>query len=123
LSQRLGFYTDTHIDKQVAIQLQDHGIEVVRCQEVGLANADDETHLHYASKHHLMLVTKDADFRDLHFKWLQEGLFHNGILFFRQRHMPTIGKIVKECLTYAELIRSGIGTLEEDIHNCYVECE
>ena len=67
----LRFYLDAHIDKQVAAQLRNHQVAVVRCQEVGLADIDDESHLTYASENHLMLVTKDADFRDLHFQWLQ----------------------------------------------------
>jgi Domain of unknown function (DUF5615) len=117
----LRFYLDAHIDKQVAIQLRNQAVAVVRCQEVGLADAEDATHLQYASENHLMLVTKDADFRDLHFQWLEEGKNHFGILFFKQRQAPTVGEIVKECLTYALLIREGVGTLEDDIDNHYIE--
>jgi hypothetical protein len=117
----LRFYLDTHIDKQVAIQLRKHDVDVVRCQDIGLADAEDESHLTYASENHLMLVTKDADFRDLHFQWLAEGKHHAGILFFKQRQAPTIGEIVKECLAYALLIREGVGKLEDDIDNRYIE--
>jgi hypothetical protein len=112
---------DSHIDKQVAIQLRNQGIGVVRCQEIGLADADDVTHLRYASENHLMLVTKDADFRDLHFQWLADGKTHAGILFFKQRQAPTIGEIVKECLAYALLIKEGVGKLENDIDNHFIE--
>ena len=30
------FYTDTHIARQVAIQLRAKGIDVVRCEDVGM---------------------------------------------------------------------------------------
>lgn len=36
----LKFYTDAHIDKQVAIQLPRSRIDVVRCEEAGMAEAD-----------------------------------------------------------------------------------
>jgi hypothetical protein len=32
----LEFYTDTHITKQVAVQLRKRGVDVVLCEEVGL---------------------------------------------------------------------------------------
>lgn len=36
------FYTDTHIAKQVAVQLQAKGIDAIRCEDVGMAEADAE---------------------------------------------------------------------------------
>jgi hypothetical protein len=64
---KLRFYTDTHIPRQVAIQLRMKGIEVVRCEEIGMAEADDESHLTYAAENGLALITKDAGFRSRHF--------------------------------------------------------
>jgi predicted nuclease of predicted toxin-antitoxin system len=37
----LKFYMDTHIPKAVAIQLRNKGIDVVRCEDVGLTESDD----------------------------------------------------------------------------------
>lgn len=113
---RLQFYTDTHIDKQVAVQLRQKGIDVVRCEEVGLAEVDDETHLKYAAEHQLALITKDEGFRLRHFDWLAAGNDHWGIFFCGDRHVAAIGKIVKACYAFAELIESEAGTLE-DIQN------
>jgi hypothetical protein len=48
----LKFYADTHIDKDVAIQLRKKGVDVVRCEDVGMAEADDEAHLDYAAQNH-----------------------------------------------------------------------
>jgi predicted nuclease of predicted toxin-antitoxin system len=69
----LKYYTDTHIDKQVAVQLRQKGVDVVRCEEVGMAEADDESHLAYAAQNGLALVTKDAGFRVRHFNWLAQA--------------------------------------------------
>lgn len=56
------FYCDAHIPKQVAEQLRKHDIHVVRCQDVGLDDATDEQHLHYAAQNNLAIITKDDDF-------------------------------------------------------------
>jgi hypothetical protein len=37
-------YADTHIPKQVAIQLRQKGIDIIRCEEVGLGEASDDKH-------------------------------------------------------------------------------
>jgi predicted nuclease of predicted toxin-antitoxin system len=98
---QLKFYTDTHIDKQVAIQLRQKGIEVVRCEEVGMATAADEAHLEYAAQNKLALITKDADFRSKHFEWLSQGKEHFGIFFCADRRIAAVGVIVKACSAYA----------------------
>lgn len=110
---QLKFYTDAHIDKQVAIQLRNKGIDVIRCEEVGLAETDDETHLEYAAQNNLALITKDAGFRARHFLWLSQGKSHNGIFFCADRHIAAIGKIVNACYAYAQLVEEGAGTLDD----------
>jgi predicted nuclease of predicted toxin-antitoxin system len=57
----LKFYTDTHVPKAVAIQLRAQGIEVIRCEEVGLAESDDVEHLEYATSKGCTLVSHDLD--------------------------------------------------------------
>jgi predicted nuclease of predicted toxin-antitoxin system len=113
---QLKFYTDTHIDKQVALQLRQRGIDVIRCEEVELADADDEAHLQYASENQLALITKDAGFRSRHFQWISQAKTHYGIFFCADRHAAAIGKIVNACYAYAQLIEEGAGTLD-DIKN------
>jgi hypothetical protein len=105
----LKFYLDTHIDKQVAIQLRSHNITVIRCQDVELEDADDETHLTYAAEHQLILVTKDNGFRDRHYLWISEGKHHAGIFFYPKRHIAGIGEIVSFCKDYADLVADGAG--------------
>lgn len=113
---QLKFYTDTHIDKQVAVQLRQKGVDVVRCEEVGLAEADDETHLAYAAENSLALITKDEGFRLRHFNWLSEEKPHHGIFFCGDRQSAAVGKIVKACFAFAQLIEEDAGTLA-DIQN------
>jgi hypothetical protein len=113
----LKFYTDTHIDKQVAIQLRQSGVEVVRCEEVGMAEAKDEEHLNYAAQNGLSLISKDDDFIRLHVKWQQSNQIHYGVFFCPYRDRPSIGLIVEACLYYAEAIRTEAGTIEADMMN------
>ncbi len=41
----LKFYTDTHVAKVVAVQLRPRGIEVIRCEDVGMARSGDFDYL------------------------------------------------------------------------------
>jgi hypothetical protein len=113
----LKFYTDTHIDKQVAIQLRTHKVDVVRCEDVGMASATDEEHLAYAVQENRALITKDDDFIKLHVKWQHEQKSHEGIFFCPYRDRPAIGLIVRECLYFYNVIELGAGTIEADIRN------
>jgi predicted nuclease of predicted toxin-antitoxin system len=116
----LKFYTDTHIDKQVAMQLRAQGIDIVRCEEVQLAEADDETHLKYAANDGRILVTKDEGFRQRHFRWLHEEMEHAGIFFCSNRQHAAIGTIVKACREFSQLVEEGAATLD-DIRNKFFD--
>jgi predicted nuclease of predicted toxin-antitoxin system len=116
----LKFYMDTHVDKQVAIQLRQRGITVVRCQDVGLADASNEEHLTYATQHDLSVITKDDDFATLHYEWMAQGKPHYGIFLHRDRQRATIGAIVTTCEEYYRLTAEGAGTLK-DVYNQLIE--
>lgn len=118
----LRFYTDTHIDKQAAIQLRLRGMEVIRCQDVGMANVSDETHLIYACERQLVVITKDADFRQLHYQWLLEDKKHYGIFYCSDRQISAVGKIVTACDTYNQLLVSGVATTEDFINHFFEIC-
>lgn len=111
----LKFYTDTHVDKQVAIQLRNRGVDIVRCQDVGLADADDETHLRYATQHDRVLITFDKGFRDRAFTWLAEGKSHGGVFVCKHdlQSEAGIGKIVTMCLFYHDAVDGGAATLDD----------
>lgn len=121
--QKLKFYFDTHIAKAVAVQLRSRGVEVVRCEEVGLAEADDVEHLEYATAHGLTVVTHDLDFPNIHAEWSYQGLRHTGIVKFSRQLHGNVGKLVTELFNWYSLIEEGAGTVEEDVYNKLIEIE
>lgn len=118
----LKFYMDTHISKQVTIQLRQHGVDAIRCEEVGLSEAADEVHLQYAADNGRILVTKDRGFRDRHFRWISENRNHAGIFLFKGGHEAFVGHIVNFCRENAELVAEGAGT-PDDFRNSFVDAE
>jgi hypothetical protein len=115
----LKFFADTHIAKQVAIQLNALGVDVVRCQDVGLEDASDNTLMEYAVTHERALLTKDDDFLAMHHEWQNAGRDHFGIFYCPYRDRRAIGQIVNACKEYHDLIESGAGE-EDDIKNVVV---
>lgn len=117
----LKFYLDTHISKEVAIQLRRRGIDVVvRCEETGMAEASDEEHLKYAAQEDRVMVSKDDDFIRLHILWqtiAAPHISHAGIFFCGERNRPTIGEIVTFCTEMAELVAEDAASIEDDIIN------
>lgn len=111
------YYLDTHIAKAVAIQLRNLGIFVIRCEEVGLAEADDIEHLEYAHAQQLVLVTHDRGFWKHQATLWQNGLQHSGIVLIDRIFQGDVGRIVVELKQLYELIAQGVGTLENDIYN------
>lgn len=114
---RLKFYTDTHISKQVALQLRQHNVDVLRCEDVDMAEVDDITHLTFAATEGRVLITKDEGFIKMHLEWQEDNRRHSGIFYCPYRDRPMIGLLVRECLYYVEVIESGAGTIENDIVN------
>lgn len=115
----LRFYADTHIPKAVTLQLRSRGVDIVRCEEVGLAEADDLTHLGYATQQGRALVSRDTDFLRHHSEWMSANKQHGGI-FFVQDHLQgekAVGVIVRTLYDYFELIAGGAATVEQDIAN------
>lgn len=115
----LKLYTDTHIAKQVTLQLRAKGVDIVRSEEVDLATASDIEHLRFATREGRAMVSIDRDFRRLHNQILQENLEHSGI-FSVSRHLQgrhNIGRIVTELFEYWQLIEAGAGSVEDDIEN------
>jgi hypothetical protein len=118
---QLKFYFDTHIPKVVAVQLRNRGVEVVRCEEVDLAEADDVEHLEYATSRNLTLVSHDLDFQSIHAEWSYQGLRHAGIVIFSRQMQGHIGDLVSELFDWFLLIEEGAGTLPEDVYNKLIE--
>ena len=119
MNEELKFFTDTHISKQVAIQLRNRGVDVVRCEEVGLAEADDEALLKYSVEQGRTMISMDSDFKRYYKTWVVEGKEHRGIFTISHELQGNsgIGRIVTELFDYWQLIKDGVGTLDEDIYN------
>jgi predicted nuclease of predicted toxin-antitoxin system len=113
------FYTDKHIPKPVTTQLRKRGVDIVRCEEVGLDEATDITHLEYATREGRVVITNDADFVQLHHQWQREGKQHAGIMYCLPNIQGTagIGRVVNEVMLYHELIEGGAGTVATDLDN------
>lgn len=107
------FFADTHIAKQVATQLSSLGVDFVRCQDVGLDDADDEILLAYAVTNARIMLTKDDDFLALHSQYVADGREHFGIFYCPYRDIPAIGLIVTICSEYHELISNNAGTIDD----------
>lgn len=115
----LKFYTDKHIPKAVTTQLRSRGIDIIRCEEVGLGDATDLTHLEYATSEGRAIITKDADFTRLDKLWRAQGRSHAGILFCKGNLQGelAIGRLVSAVMMYHDLIEGGAGTTESEITN------
>lgn len=113
----LKLYFDTHIAKAVAVQLRLKGVDVVRCEEVGMAEASDLEHLEYATAEGRVMVSLDSDFVNLHQDWLTDHRRHGGIMRINPDWQGPnyVGAIVKAVLLYYNLIAEGAGTIEDDI--------
>ena len=119
MNELLKFYTDTHIARALAIQLRGRGVDIVRCEEVGLAEISDEAHLTYATEKNRVVVTADADFLRLHQEWQEQGKAHAGIIYClpHLQGKSSIGRILEEIMMYYELIVGGAGSIKEDVAN------
>ena len=115
----LKFFFDTHIAKAVAFQLRNKGIDAVRCEDVQLAEAADETLLEYATQNNRIMVSQDNDFIRLHVQWQQESRQHSGIMFIAKhvQGQAQISYIVQELLFYAEADQVGAVDYEIEIAN------
>ena len=82
------FYLDEHVPSAVAAALRRRNIRVVTVIDANLRTANDEMHLDYAHRHHLVLVTQDVDFLSL----VADGRAHPGIVYAPQG--TTVGVMV-----------------------------
>jgi hypothetical protein len=117
----LKLYADSHIPKAVTNQLRAKGVDIVRCQEVGMTDAKDQSHLEYAVREGRAVVTGDKDFLRLHAEWQAAGRKHEGIFYVQPavRHLGkgAIGVMVRALAFYHEAVTGGAAMVEEDIYN------
>lgn len=117
------YYMDTHLSKSLTEQLRLRGVDVVRCEDVGMAEADDTEHLEYAAAQNRTLVTHDRGFWTLHAAWVTQGLHHAGIVLFNQHLQGNISRLFDELFELYRMIEGGAGTLEQDVYDQIYEVE
>lgn len=107
------FYADVHLAKEAVYQLQQKGVDIVHCADLGLADADDDTHLEYAMREKRAIVTCDADFERYHAERLASGREHSGIVYFRMKDQcQSISIVVREIMFLYEA-----GDYRADLYN------
>jgi len=115
------YFFDTHIAKAVSIQLREKGVDALRCEDVGLAEASDEKLLQYATDNNRVMVSQDEDFIKLHSAYQNEHKKHKGIFKFnRLQREAQISVIVTECLFYSEAEDAGAIDYETEIENTII---
>ncbi len=107
------YYTDVHIAREVAHQLRQKGVDIVHCGDVGLSDADDSSHLEYATRNGRVPVSCDDDFERLHATWQAAGRQHGGIVYVKMGDKcKSIGFIVNTLLFLQEA-----AIYEADLYN------
>ena len=107
----IAFYTDADLDGPIVKMAVQSGLLVVRCQDVGMADASDREHLGYASWYRLVLVSHDANTMAAeHGRWLAEGNTHSGIIIVPRRYCKQVVDIV----TYLTMVRDATHSGELD---------
>lgn len=114
------FYTDTHISKAVAIQARRRGIDILRCEEIDMASADDSEHLEYAATNGRTMVSADDDFTRLHAAWQAAGKQHAGIIYVHPSRKDDIGALVAYFEFLHLSVDGGAAKLEQDVYNTIV---
>lgn len=80
---------------------------MIRCEDVNLAEVDDEILLGYATQQARVMLSCDRDFENLHYAWMAEEKHHAGIILMSQkRHCQHISEIVRIVMFYHNLADS-----------------
>lgn len=90
---RVKIYTDEDVDKDLAIQLRNHGYDALSCQEAGKANAgrSDEEQLQFASQAgRAILVFNKKDYIPIDRAWKTRGEDHHGIILADQLRLSEL---------------------------------
>ena len=114
ISRMIKFYTDSHIAKAIVVQLRNRGVDIVRCQDVGMSDADDEEHLEYSTGQGRSVITSDEDFLVLDAQWRSSGKSHAGIIYLPPDRKDAIGAIVAYMIFLHQAITAGAADLATD---------
>jgi len=96
------FYTDSHIPYAAIKQLRAQGVDILRCQDIGMDDDSDIEHLAYSAAHERVMITCDNDFPILHWKWLAAEKTHFSIIYCREPDLCKISIIMENVLLIYE---------------------
>jgi len=115
----LKYFTDKHIPKAVTEQLRKRGVDILRCEDVGMDMASDSELLEFATQENRALISFDKDFPLRHDEWQRSGKHHAGIFHLAGslQGEKNIGKLVVELFDFHQLIEGGAGTVQDDIED------
>lgn len=116
----LKILADTHIAKQISLQLRAKGVDIIRLEEVSDLGNDstDLEILEYAIVQDRAVLSLDDDFLLLHYEFQSKQRSHRGIFLGSRKLQGQIGPIVKFILEYHELFEN-----DDDIYNQLIEIE
>ena len=116
------FLTDTNVAHAVARGLQKYGVDVVRVEEVALAEVHDLEILAYCEKNQRTLITHDNRIVEHHSDWLMQGRHHYGIIACHHtlQSDERSGEIIRKILEYHEYITGGAATVEHDLFDQFI---
>ncbi len=92
---------DVHIPSAVTEGLRRRGIDVLRSQDDGTSEFDDEALLKRANELGRVLFSQDDDLLRIANEWHEEGATFNGLVYAHQRG-ATIGQCVEDLFLIAE---------------------
>ena len=81
MANRIRYYLDENMSKEVADGLRTRDIDVITTPEIGHMGYKDEEHLVYALAEGRVFVTQDEDFLILH----SQQVPHAGIAYYKPR--------------------------------------
>ncbi len=98
---RIRFYLDEHIDKQIAKGLRTRQIDVLTTVEAGRMGHKDHEHLAFALAEQRVMVTQDADFLILH----AQGEPHAGIIYYKPQ-TRTVKQVLRGLILIYEILEA-----------------
>lgn len=99
MATKVKFYLDEHSPRTLQRALIEHGYEVVMAVDVGMVQKDDDSeHLPYATKHGLVVYTRDLPFAGRTAKRLD----HAGLICWTGNQQD-VGGTIRAVLAFGEL--------------------
>jgi predicted nuclease of predicted toxin-antitoxin system len=113
------FLSDVNITQVVTDALRRHGVDVKRCEEVGLRKAHDLDLLAFAEAEQRTIVTHDLKFPTHLQTWSARGRQHYGVILCQPylQGDDHARRIIEEVLMYHEYIVQGAATVEDTLVN------